>query len=70
MLQHPSSKWTWGRFVSLFPAANPSFARVAAAYQAVLRDPATFEARTFEQLLATPGTLLESTRAALTERYF
>jgi hypothetical protein len=70
MLQHPSDKWTWGRFVLLYPAANASFARAAAAYRAVLRDATTFEARTFEELLAEPGTLLDATRANLVERYF
>jgi hypothetical protein len=29
MLQHPSKQWTWGRFVLVFPAENPSFARRA-----------------------------------------
>jgi hypothetical protein len=70
MLQHPSGKWTWGRFVLVYPAANVSFARAAAAYRAVLRDSATFEARTCEELLAAPGTLAEATRTALMERYF
>lgn len=70
MLQHPSCRWTWGRFVLLYPAANASFARAAAAYRAVLRDQATFEARTFEDLLAVEDILIESTRAALIQRYF
>jgi len=70
MLQHPSGRWSWGRFVLLYPAANASFARAAAAYRAVLRDEATFEARTLEELVGVPGTLLESTRGALVERYF
>lgn len=70
MLQHQSRRWTWGRFVLLYPAANASFARAAEQYRAALRDESTFEARTFEELLAVPSTLLESTRAALVERYF
>lgn len=70
MLQHPSAIWKWGRFVLLYPAANASFARAADQYRAVLRDTSTFEARTFEDLLAVPGTLLDSTRAALLSRYF
>jgi hypothetical protein len=70
MLQHPSGRWTWGRFVLLYPSGNPSFARAAAAYQAVLRDPATFEARTIEALLAPPCPLKEETAAAFRERYF
>lgn len=70
MHQHASRRWTFVRFVLLYPAANVSFARAAAGYQAALRDPSTFEARTFENLLATPVTLTASTRSALVERYF
>lgn len=69
MLQHPSQKWTWGRFVLVHPAANVSFARAAAAYRSLLCEPTTFEARTFEELVAMPDTLAEPTRAALVERY-
>lgn len=28
MREHPSKRWTWGRFVLVFPSASPSFARV------------------------------------------
>ncbi|MET0790491.1 MAG: hypothetical protein ABW061_03140 [Polyangiaceae bacterium] len=70
MLQHPSRAWAWGRFVLIHPAANPSFARAAAAYRGVLRDTTTFEVRTFEELIATPGTLPDETRERLVERYF
>ncbi len=70
MLQHPSHRWTWARFVLLYPLANASFARAAAAYRTVLRDTTTFEARTFEELIAASGTLPETTRARLLERYF
>ena len=37
MLQHPSKRWSWGRFVLVFPAANPSFVAAAAQYAGVLR---------------------------------
>jgi hypothetical protein len=70
MLQHPTGRWSWGRFVLVYPLGNPSFAGAAAAYRAVLRDPATFEARTIEELLDTPGALKLETVAALRERYF
>ncbi len=70
MLQHPSGRWPWTRFVLVYPAANASFARAAAAYRQVLRDTTTFEARTFEELIAAPGTLPEATKARLLERYF
>ena len=57
MLQHPSKQWTWGRFVLVYPSENPSFARAAAEYRETLRDGATFESRTIEDLLATRGAL-------------
>ena len=69
MLQHPTERWTWGRFVLAYPARNPSFARAAAAYRDVLRDPSTFEARTLDDLVGTPNALDASTVAALRDRY-
>jgi hypothetical protein len=51
MLQHPSRKWIWGRFVLVFPSANPSYASVAGSYASLLRDSATFQVRTLEALL-------------------
>lgn len=70
MLRHPTRTWSFGRFVLLYPAGNPSFDRASAAYRAILRDPNTFKARTFEQLLAVPGGVDDETKAALVERYF
>lgn len=70
MLQHPSRRWTWGQFVLVYPSVNPSFARAAEAYRAVLRDPTTFQARTIEDLLAAPGALDAATVTALRDRYF
>jgi hypothetical protein len=66
--QHPK-RWMGGRFVLVYPAGNPSFARVAKTYADVLRDPSTFEARTLEDLLRTPGALAESSVRGLAERY-
>jgi hypothetical protein len=68
MLQHPSRRWTWGRFVLVYPAANPSFARAAASYRALLRDGSTFEARSLEELHV-EETLGPETARALWERY-
>jgi hypothetical protein len=68
MLQHPSRQWTWGRFVLVFPKANPSFSSVAARYRALLRDDATFEARALEEL-ATPDVLGAEVARAFAERY-
>ncbi len=48
MLQHPSKRWTWGRFVLVYPAGNPSFAAAASRYRELLVDPTTFESRTIE----------------------
>ncbi|MBL0194005.1 MAG: hypothetical protein IPQ09_07225 [Myxococcales bacterium] len=70
MLQHPSRKWAWGRFVLTYPEGNPSFAGAAARYREVLRDEGTFEARTLEGLVGTPGVLPDETASALRERYF
>jgi hypothetical protein len=69
MLQHPSRRWTWGRFVLVYPSENPSFRRAAARYRALLRDTSTFEARTLESLLDAPGALGPATVQALRERY-
>lgn len=69
MLQHPSGRWTWGRFVLVCPAENPSFVAAAAAYRAVLTDSTTFEFRTLESLLDAPGALAAVDAAALRGRY-
>ncbi len=69
MLQHPSKRWTWGRFVLVFPAGNPSISSAASRYREVLRDRTTFEARTIEDLIGTQGALEPATVDALRERY-
>ncbi len=69
MLQHPSRRWTWGRFVLVAPAENPSFARAASRYAALLSSAETFEVRTIEALLGTRGALSDETSAALRGRY-
>jgi len=69
MLQHPSGRWSWARFVMVYPADNPSFARAAATYQSLLHDRATFEPRTLEDLLSTPMTLSTAAASALRDRY-
>jgi hypothetical protein len=69
MLQHPSGKWTWGRFVVVYPSENPSFARAVAEYREALSESTTFEARTIEELIATPGALDPTTVDAFRERY-
>lgn len=51
MLQHPGQQWSWGRYVLVYPARNPSFAAAAEAYREVLTDDETFAPLTIEQLL-------------------
>jgi hypothetical protein len=69
MLQHPSKRWRWGRFVLVFPTANPSFAATAARYRSLLRDSATFDTRAIESLLATPQALGEESSGPFRHRY-
>ncbi len=68
MLQHPSKRWTWGRFVLAFPKANPSFAAAATRYGELLRDRSTFEMRTIEDL-ASPVVLGEEAARGFRDRY-
>lgn len=51
MLQHPEERWSWGRYVLVYPEQNTSFVRAADRYREALRDNDTFETRTLEQLL-------------------
>lgn len=69
MLQHPSRRWTWGRFVLVYPSENPSFRSAAGRYQDVLMDTATFESRTVEELLDAPGVLPGELGVAFRDRY-
>jgi hypothetical protein len=56
--------------VLAYPEGNPSFAAAAARYRELLRDGATFEARTLEDLVGTPGVLPDETATAFMQRYF
>ena len=70
MLQHPSKRWVWGKFVLVYPAKNPAFAAAVARYAAILADnESTFEARTLEDLVAVPGALSSGTANAFHARY-
>jgi len=69
MLQHPSKRWSWGRFVLVHPSENPSFARAAERYREVLTDAPTFEARAIESLIDVEGVLAEGVVRAFRERY-
>jgi hypothetical protein len=68
MLQHKSGRWSWGRYVVVYPAGNSDFAEVCARYAGLLTEHTTFAAITLEQLLNT-GALPTRTRATLRERY-
>ena len=68
MLQHPSGRWTWGRYVVVHPAGNCDAADACARYRAMLADEGTFATMTLEQLLDSE-TLPAPTVAALRDRY-
>lgn len=69
MLQQPSKRWSWGRFVLVYPSENPSFARAAERYREVLTDTATFETRTIESLVDVEGVLPNEVVRTFRERY-
>jgi PD-(D/E)XK nuclease superfamily protein len=68
MLQHKSRRWSWGRYVVVYPAGNSDFADVCTRYAELLTEHTTFAAVTIEELLHT-GALPSKTRATLRERY-
>jgi hypothetical protein len=68
MLQHPSGRWTWGRYVIVYPAGSADFAEACAGYRALLMDQSTFSSMTIEDLLDA-GVLPKPTVAAFQERY-
>jgi hypothetical protein len=69
MLQHPDARWRWGRFVVVYPAANPSVRDAVARYEALLRNRETFESRTIEQLLDAHVLHAPATEATFRQRY-
>jgi hypothetical protein len=68
MLQHPSGKWSWGRYVVVRPAGNPDLADLCTRYAGLLVEPSTFSSVTIEELLDTDVHPAQ-TAAALRERY-
>jgi hypothetical protein len=68
MLQHRSGQWRWARLALVYADGNPAWAPLIARYQALLGDPQTFAALTFDQLVAAPA-LEPAVRAALIQRY-
>jgi hypothetical protein len=68
MLQHASGRWSWGRYVVVYPAGNSDFADACSRYADLLTDRSTFGSATIEDLLDAGG-LPPKTAAALRERY-
>lgn len=68
MLQHRSRRWSWGRYVVVYPAGNSDYAAATARYRGLLADGASFDAITLEAILDA-GVLPTRTIAALRDRY-
>jgi hypothetical protein len=51
MLQHPSGRWTWGRYVIVHPVANTSVGDACTRYRNLLADDASFGVVTVEEVL-------------------
>jgi hypothetical protein len=68
MLQHQSGRWSWGRYVVVYPAGNWDIAASCERYSALLADDSTYSTMTLEALLSS-GALPEGPVAALRERY-
>jgi hypothetical protein len=68
MLQHPSGRRRWGRYVVVYPAGNTDVAEACARYWALLMDQSTFSSVTVEELLDAAA-LPTPTVAALRDRY-
>jgi hypothetical protein len=68
MLQHPSGRWQWGRFVLVAPSRNSSFSTACERYRGLLVNQASFVTLALEDLLIVPA-LSPTLQAAITERY-
>jgi hypothetical protein len=68
MLQHPSARWSWGRYVVVYPAGNRDLAAACARYRALLENESTFSSMTLDELLDSKVLPTETT-AALSDRY-
>ncbi len=68
MLQHKSGRWSWGRYIVLYPAGNPDLADMCTRYAELLTEHSTFAAATIENLLDA-GALPPETHTALHTRY-
>jgi len=68
MLQHPSDRWSWGRYVVVHPSGNTDYADATARYRGLLADRSTFSSVTVEELLDAEA-LPARTTTALRKRY-
>jgi len=68
MLQHASGKWSYAKFILVFPEKNVSFHGAANDYQKFLKDQSTFGYNTLESLTEA-NVLPEHVNDAFTERY-
>jgi hypothetical protein len=68
MLQHPTGRWRWGRYVVVHPAGNSDFAEACASYRGLVVGGSTFSSATVEGLLDA-GALPAPTVATLRDRY-
>jgi PD-(D/E)XK nuclease superfamily len=68
MLQHESRRWSWGRYIVVYPAGNVDVAGVCSRYAELLTEHSTFAVATIESLLDT-GALPPERRTILRERY-
>ncbi|MBT7095001.1 MAG: hypothetical protein HN936_17270 [Bacteroidetes bacterium] len=68
MVQHTSHKWSWAKFVLVYPARNISYARATENYTKILKDSSTFGVSTIESLLQANQLSTENTEA-FKERY-
>jgi hypothetical protein len=68
MLQHPTDRWTWARFILVYADGNPSWQPLATQYRSMLRDDQTFATCTFDELLAADA-LEHAVCEALITRY-
>jgi hypothetical protein len=68
MLQHPSDRWSWGRYVVVHPAGNSDVADAVGRYRNLLVDESTFSSVTIEELLEADVFPAKTTNA-LRDRY-
>ena len=68
MLQHPSKRWRWGRYVVVHPSGNADYAEAIERYRTLLADDSTFAAIKLEELLSADA-LRRKTVKLLRERY-